>query len=154
MDNKKAFLIIFLATALALVITLLIKPKEEKTILNNEQPAIENLESEKNIDSEAFESNNNSENESQQEDVKIEVKPKELTNPQTKISKEKDSMPIFEKLEVKEEYSKVEEAGVYFEDPGILNENGTIVVTRDFKVKSPRKYSFKDFGVLAAPPIR
>ena len=51
-------------------------------------------------------------------------------------------------------FNKVEEAGVSFDDPGIINDNGVIVVTRDFKLKSPRKYSFKDFGVLAEPPVR
>lgn len=156
MDKKKSILIIILALIMALVVALMIQTKhttpleikdsqKEKTIFDSSTSV-----NEEDIKKEIFKTVN--------EEKKVEEKAS--ANKQENKSTAKATFttnldtPTFERLEVKEEINKVEEAGVSFDDPGIINDNGVIVVTRDFKLKSPRKYSFKDFGVLAEPPVR
>ena len=160
MNNKKKILVILLALLLALAVSLIMHPKQikkEKSLENNqiEETIID-------ISSESLNKNEEIEEiqETSQEDISINEN--KLTNKKIinkindskKVDSKKEEAPIFEKLEVKEETAKIEEAGISFEDPGIINDNGVIVVTRDFKLKSPRKYSFKDFGVLAEPPVK
>jgi hypothetical protein len=152
MDKKKAVLVIILALLLAFTVAMLIKPKQIKTIpaLNQKEELITETEAPVVENSEVLKNEDNS-------NIKIEttITEKPITKFIDKTTVEpQEQTPFFEKLQVQEETTKVEEAGVSFDDPGIINENGVIVVTRDFKIKSPRKYSFKDFGVLAEPPIR
>lgn len=162
MNNKKKILVILLALLLALAVSLIMHPKQIK-----KEKSIENNQIEETIIDISSESLNKNEvieeiQETSQEKVSItEAKSKltdkkiiNKTNDTNKVDSKKEEAPIFEKLEVKEETAKIEEAGISFEDPGIINDNGVIVVTRDFKLKSPRKYSFKDFGVLAEPPVK
>ena len=152
MDKKKAVLVIILALLLAFAVAILIKPKHMETIptLNQEQEQVIEMNVsgiEENI--EVVEDKNVKEKPEETTIKKVIVKPIDKT-----VSKAQNQAPVFERLQVKEEASKVEEASVSFEDPGIIDKHGTIIVTRDFKIKSPRKYSFKDFGVLAEPPVR
>lgn len=151
MDKKKAVLVIILALLLAFTVAMLTKPKQIKTIpaLNQKEELITETEAPVVENSEVLKNEDNS-------NIKIETTTeKPITKFIDKTTVElQEQTPFFEKLQVQEETTKVEEAGVSFNDPGIINENGVIVVTRDFKIKSPRKYSFKDFGVLAEPPIR
>lgn len=152
MDKKKAVLVIILALLLAFVVATLMKPKQIETIpaLNpNEERVIETEGSVVDENLEVVENENVKEN-TEETFIKKEV----VKSVDKTLSKTQNQTPVFERLQVKEETTKIEEAGVSFEDPGIINENGVIVVTRDFKLKSPRKYSFKDFGVLAEPPVR
>ena len=160
MNNKKKILVILLALLLALAVSLIMHPKQikkEKSIENNqiEETIID-------ISSESLNKNEVIEEIQETSQEEISINESKLTdkkiidkiNESKKVDSKKEEAPIFKKLEVKEETAKIEEAGISFEDPGIINDNGVIVVTRDFKLKSPRKYSFKDFGVLAEPPVR
>lgn len=155
MNNKKKILVILLALLLALAVSLIMHPKQikkEKSLENNQiEETIIDISSESLNKNEVIEENQ----ETPQEEISInesKLTDKKIIN---KINdSKKEEAPIFKKLEVKEETAKIEEAGISFEDPGIINDNGVIVVTRDFKLKSPRKYSFKDFGVLAEPPVK
>ncbi len=151
MDKKKALLIVLLAALLAFVIAYLIKPREEKELPEIKQSTIEQVETSSIEETPQEDESTELLKETNKSPVLTEVKEVKKSNV---VSKSEKVQPVFDKLEVKEEISKIEEASVYFEDPGIINENGTIVVTRDFKIKSPRKYSFKDFGVLATPPVK
>ena len=160
MNNKKKILVILLALLLALAVSLIMHPKQikkEKSIENNqiEETIID-------ISSESLNKNEVIEEIQETSQEEISINESKLTdkkiidkiNESKKVDSKKEEAPIFKKLEVKEETAKIEEAGISFEDPGIINDNGVIVVTRDFKLKSPRKYSFKDFGVLAEPPVK
>ena len=71
---------------------------------------------------------------------------KSVTKPtqDTTIKNNADETPVFDQIVV-QEGSVVEEVE---EDYGIKKVGNTIEVTREFKVKSPTNYSFKDFGIL------
>lgn len=158
MDKKKSLIIIILALILALAVALMIQPKRTTTPLPLKEDQVKNVNF-------GIHTPNSEEEEKQEEIAEKEGKEdsaktvinKTISTKQNSnktVIKSTLATPTFERLEVKEEINKVEEAGVSFDDPGIINDNGVIVVTRDFKLKSPRKYSFKDFGVLAEPPVR
>lgn len=160
MNNKKKFLVILLALLLALAVSLIMHPKQtkkEKSLENNQtEETIIDISSEslnKNEEIEEIKENSQEENSTTENKI-TNKKIINKINESKKVDSKKEEAPIFKKLEVKEETAKIEETGISFEDPGIINDNGVIVVTRDFKLKSPRKYSFKDFGVLAEPPVR
>ena len=157
MDRKKALFVIIVSAILAFAVAFVLKPKQLNTMTTSSviNPPV--------TSEEIFENSTEKLSEQAIEPVTSQKENKALTSASVSKDKEKititdlkkeDQTPFFEKLQVQEEVTKVEEAGVSFDDPGIINENGVIVVTRDFKIKSPRKYSFKSFGVLAEPPVR
>ena len=155
MDKKKSILIIILALIMALVVALMIQPKRTTPLeLKDNQKEGTIFESSTSVNEEDIKEEPETVNEEKIIEEKASANKQENKNTTKATSTTNLDTPTFERLEVKEEINKVEEAGVSFDDPGIINDNGVIVVTRDFKLKSPRKYSFKDFGVLAEPPVR
>lgn len=152
MDKKKSFCVIIISAVLAFAVALLLKPKQENIpdLIENNAPAkIE----EKVTNTEISDTAQELEEPKFTENSAREVQKNKNTSIEQTVDK-KEEAPIFKKLQFEEDVTKVEEASVSFDDPGIINDNGVIVVTRDFKIKSPKKYSFKDFGVLAEPPVR
>lgn len=71
---------------------------------------------------------------------------KKITKPNTKNATKNEitNEPAFDKVVV-QEGSVIEEVE---EDYGIKKVGNIIEVTREFKIKSPTKYSFKGFGIL------
>ena len=150
MDKKKVLIIIF-AIILAIIVAIFINSKRPVVAPENMMDISEDVVQESVVVESSEELEEESAEPSKEESFK---KKNEITKTSNKPSAIGEETPVLKKIEVKEVSEQVEEAGVIFEDPGIINENGTIVVTREFKIKSPRKYSFKDFGVLAEPPIK
>ena len=79
----------------------------------------------------------------------IEEKPvqqvvKTYSKPSAQKTVKNEETPVFDQIVV-QEGSVVEEAEP---DYGIRKVGDTVEITREFKVKSPVKYSFKDFGIL------
>ena len=56
-------------------------------------------------------------------------------------SQDESEQPVFEQI-------VVQEGSVVEEDCGIRKVGNTVEITREFRPKSPTKYSFKDFGIL------
>ena len=146
MNNKKVFLVVFIATILALLIALQFLPKRNNSNLDTtkESVSIENVAEEKQHEKKETPP---VEEISQNEQAQLSESKVVKTETNNTI---KENVPVFEKLQVKESM-KVERAEISFEDPGIINDNGTIVVTRAFRVKSPDKYCFEGFGIQKAP---
>ena len=75
-----------------------------------------------------------------------EVKKNEATvTSLNKTAKKTANEPTIDDKVVVQEGSVVEEAEP---DYGIRKVGDTVEVTREFRIKSPIKYSFKDFGIL------
>ena len=157
MDKKKIFVVILLGAILALISALtFIKPKQSKVFDNNESTTVvEEIVNSENMESKAQNFDSQLDNDIVETATQEKAKDTNIKSPVLNAEKKfEQETPIFEDLKVEEDVTKIEEAGVSFIDPGVIDENGIIVVTRDFKIKSPKKYSFKDFGVLAAPPVK
>ena len=141
--NNKLILVVILATLLALVCALFVIKKS-----NNELPNIEEksqvqqevIDFQKEVDSNV----NEKEDIIEKDNVVKNINPSVM--PVIKEVKQEENFeePVLEKVVV-QEGSVVEEV----EDHGIRrNDDGTYEITREFKMKSPTKYSFVDFGFL------
>ena len=144
MDKKKVLLVLILSAVLAFIFAIQIMPKTDKSA--------------KSISEDIF-----------TQETKVPVQntketPQEtvLSEPQEQVvqkdtsglivnDKSVEKVQVPENLQVENNLVKVEEAAVLFEDSGVINDNGAIVVTRPFKVQSPSKYSFVGYGVQKAP---
>ena len=139
--DKKTIIAIFVATFLALFTACLILNIKKQ---NDETPESVNIQKQEQIVDED-EQNEASTKEDISEEVAIKssnsVHQAEKKQPSTPTTKE---TPIFDNIVVKEG-AVVEEVE---KDYGIKKEGNTIVITREFNYKSPKKYSFKDFGIL------
>ena len=140
--NNKSILVVILATLLALICAFFIMKKN-----NAELPDIEEKTQ---IQQEVIESQNEtntneiSEDISNKDEIKKDVKTAQKPVTKEPTTEEQTTEPVFEKTVV-QEGSIVEEV----EDHGIRrNSDGTYEITREFKMKSPTKYSFVDFGFL------
>lgn len=156
MNNKKV-LIILIVTLLTIFAAFFITQKSSYNQLEDKPEIVtsEDINLDKSsLDESTLETNKEAEKPEILSNITAKEK-KDISYNTKQITTQKESnLPTFTKLELREEQEQIEKVGITFDDPGIHNDNGTIVVTRDFKIKSPRKYSFKDFGVLAEPPIR
>lgn len=137
-NNKKILLVFLFATILALLTIFFITKynTNERTI--NTKPTIkENLIEEINID------NNTEVTKPTLEETKVTP---EITKPKKQI-KNKTELPEIKKIVVEENKEKVKEdlKEELNEDNGIQKIEGTnvIEITREFKVETPSKYSFK-----------
>ena len=139
--NNKTIITIVLAAILALISAFLILNKitSEKVLeeVNTSQP--------KRVVAEEV-LNENEEN-AELEDIKQEeVKKNEATvTSLNKTAKKTANVPSIDDKVVVQEGSVVEEVE---QDYGIRKVGDTVEVTREFRIKSPIKYSFKDFGIL------
>lgn len=141
MNKNQIFFVILISAILAFVVAFLFRPKQELPTLKNEQ------QEEITINEEILPA------ESDITELKVQNNTKELEIKKEYKSSSSKQIKTIEKNVVPEDMNsqnntKIEEAGISFEDTGIIEENGTIIITRDFKIKSPTKYSFRDYGVL------
>ena len=146
--DKKTIITIIIATIFALIATFVIFKKNTTTTTENinvpqQQEEVVNTEetNDENAQSEIVAEENIEENKTEKTPVV-----KSVTKPaqDTTIKNNADETPVFYQIVV-QEGSVVEEVE---EDYGIKKVGNTIEVTREFKVKSPTNYSFKDFGIL------
>lgn len=140
--NNKSILVVILATLLALLCAFFIMKKNNAELPNIEEKA--------QIQQEVIEAQNETntneiyEDKSNKDDIKKEVGTVQSTVTKEPTSEKQTTKHVFEKTVV-QEGSIVEEV----EDHGIRrNNDGTYEITREFKIKSPMKYSFVDFGFL------
>ena len=146
MSNKKTILVILLAAILALLAVLFVFNPTKTTVKKEDvieevieptAPAI--IEEEKIEESTAGE----------EEEIKPEIKPV------AKPAPVKTSTPVIKQIQVEEakEVVKEEPQNEIQVDAGIIKEYGSndIVIIREFKSKSPTKYSFEGYGVQKAP---
>ena len=150
MDKKKMFLVIIFAVILAFVVAFLFKPAEK--LKDIEQ--VESVQVEENIESDVLEDKFDKKELNDKDEETKPVASNIVSESSKKLVKEQSTN--IEKTLVKndEETVNVQEAGVMFEDAGVMSENGAVVVTREFKLKSPTKYTFEGFGILSKPPVR
>ena len=150
--NKKILITVFIATLLALLCAFMFLKKnnievpeldapqneiKQEEIINNSEQVLEEKASEASVDSQKVDANVST------------YKPVNKNNVKTfsKIVKENEATEATSD----EEKSIVQEGGIVqeIEDYGVrTNEDGLVEVTREFRMKSPRKYSFVDFGFL------
>ena len=139
--DKKTIITIIIATILALVSAFLILNKNttEKSVENvsTQQEETSTTKEDIAIDEEMF-VKEVEQTEKASETEKVSKPAKNVVKPQT------SQTPVFDQIVV-QEGSVVEEAEP---DYGIRKVGDTVEITREFKVKSPVKYSFKDFGIL------
>ena len=142
--DKKTIITIVLATLLALVAAFIILNKNTTAVQNenntNQQEEII-VEDETSSETEKIENKNSEEEEEEIKKDEKALRPTASTKPVKSIIKEAPS----------EDKTIVQEASITKDaepDYGIRKIGETIEVTREFKVKSPTKYSFKDFGIL------
>ena len=142
--NRKIFIVVFTAALLAFLGAYLLIKKDVTEVIDIDNSS--NVVKEEIINSDV----NNIQNEEKQETA---TEPENLIKPalNSEVIKIKDPS-VAKKLDVaKEEANTVQVGGVVeeVEDYGVrTNEDGLVEVTREFKMKSPRKYSFVDFGFL------
>ncbi len=140
--NNKSILTILIAVLLALFCSMVLI-KKEKNVQNTDIKAVEQEKIEVITDT-----LNNDKPEIYQEEETFLVNEKEKS--QTVVEKKefvKNEIKVVEKAE--ENY--IQEASIVEEVPdyGIVkDDNGFIFVTREFKTISPKKFYFKDFGVI------
>ena len=134
MSNKKTILVILLAAILALIAVLFIF-NPTKTTVKKEDVIEEVIEPTAPAIVE--------------EEIKSEIKPV------AKPAPVKTSAPVIKQIQVEEvkEVVKEEPQNEIQVDAGIIKESGSndIVIIREFKSKSPTKYSFEGYGVQKAP---
>ena len=138
--DKKTIITIIIATILALVSAYLILNKNttDKLLENVSTPQEEvSITEEPTIDKEIA----TKEFEQTKETSEAE---KALKQTKNAVKPETSQTPVFDKVVV-QQGSVVEEAEP---DYGIKKVGDCVEITREFKVKSPVKYSFKDFGIL------
>ena len=139
--NNKSILTIIIATILALLCAFLIMKKNDIKTAEKENINIQN----KITISDEQQSEEITE-QVEEKDIIIDAKPMvkvQVTKPTAEIKEEKKETII--------ERTTIQEGGVVeeVEDYGIRkNNDGTYEITREFKMKSPTKYSFVDFGFL------
>ena len=139
--NKRTIITIIIATILALIFALLFLNKNEtETVENKTVIPEEVVVQEETVDEQKTED---------LEEKNIEEKPvqqvvKTYSKPSAQKTVKNEETPVFDQIVV-QEGSVVEEAEP---DYGIRKVGDTVEITREFKVKSPVKYSFKDFGIL------
>ena len=142
--NKKTFIVVFIAALLAFWGAYLLLMKDVAEVVDIEDSS--NVVKEEIIDNDA----NNIQIEEKQETT---TEPENLIKPalNNEVIKVKEPA-VAKKLDViKEEADTVQVGGVIeeVEDYGVRNnEDGLVEITREFRMKSPRKYSFVDFGFL------
>lgn len=138
--DKKTIITIIIATILALISAFLILNK------NTTQKSIENVSTQQEEASIAKEDIPNDEEISEEAEQKEETSATEKVSMPTKniVKPQTNQTPVFDQIVV-QEGSVVEEAEP---DYGIRKIGDTVEITREFKVKSPVKYSFKDFGII------
>lgn len=144
MSNKKTILVILLAAILALLAVLFVfnptktTVKKEDVIEEVIEPTAPAIVEEEKIEESTAE-----------EEIKPEIKPV------AKPAPVKTSTPVIKQIQVEEakEVVKEEPQNEIQVDAGIIKESGSndIVITREFKSKSPTKYSFEGYGVQKAP---
>ena len=141
MDNKKTILIIIIAVILAFLTASIVsknsnKPiKLEENVKEASQQELPVINEEKKVEAPNIEESANT----TRSDNKIVTPQKNTTPIQNEMTKKEE--PNITPLQVKLEVGKIEETKV-LED--VYKEgNSTVVVTREFKFKSPAKYSFK-----------
>ena len=139
--NNKSILTILIATLLALLCAFLIMKKNDIKTIEKEDINIQN---EITIS-----------DEQQSEETTEQVVEKDSIIDTKPVFKAQETKPTIEIKEEKKETiiekTTIQEGGVVeeVEDHGIRrNDDGTYEITREFKMKSPRKYSFVDFGFL------
>ena len=144
MNREKSIIIIFFAIVLALICSLLIFKPNKPKIQSNES-LYENTsqillkESEKNIEDVGL---INNEPVSDGEPVVPKI---QSSFSEKKILQEKQNVSEQSKEEIIHEASIIEEVPDY----GLIkDEQGNIIITREFGKKSSIKYSFRDFGVI------
>ena len=145
MSNKKTILVILLAAILAFLAVLFVfnptktSVKKEDVIEEVIEPTAPAIVEEEKIE----------ESTAEEEEIKPEIKPVAKPTPV------KVSTPVIKQIQVEEakEAIKEETSKEIQVDAGIIKESGSndIVITREFKSKSPTKYSFEGYGVQKAP---
>lgn len=138
--DKKTIITIIIATILALISAFLILNK------NTTKKSVENVSTQQEEASIAKEDIPNDEEIFEEAEQKEETSATEKVSMPTKniVKPQTNQTPVFDQIVV-QEGSVVEEAEP---DYGIRKIGDTIEITREFKVKSPVKYSFKDFGII------
>ncbi len=150
--NKKIFITVFVAALLALLcaFVFLRKNNMETPELDAPQNEVKQEEIIDNLEQVLEEEVNEDSVDSQKVDVNASIyRPVNENNVETfsKVLKENEATEpaSYEEKNVLQEGGVVEEV----EDYGVrTNEDGLVEVTREFRMKSPRKYSFVDFGFL------
>ena len=144
MEKKKFVLVILLAAILALVISVLFSPKPSKNIIKNNEAIIEettNLQKET-LDIETF-SNQEQQNEP---NIKEEAPKIKAVNPETTKNVAKDTQNKDSKIDnnISSDIKL---------DAGIIKTSNTneIIITREFRTKTPVKYIFVGYGEQLAP---
>lgn len=154
MNKKRAFLVILLACILALITGLFltknifttkstrVQQQQEETIPNNENKTIE-------VDvAESIENEKNEQNTKKEQVV-------EKTNAEKKLPtvsplQIEPAKPFDEQKIDNNTNKKIEDTA---ESAGIIKDDTTneIVITREYKIQSPARYSFEGYGVQKAP---
>lgn len=138
--NKKSVFIIILATILALIISLLMSNKKADLTTQEEETIQEVVQEVTTVDEKM---------DAVEEDKAVVVEPaKNAEIIKTAEDKVVDSATNTFSDEVKLQEATIVQESEY--DYGVRKVDGTdiIEVTREFKLKTPTTYSFKDFGFL------
>lgn len=140
MDKRKIFLVIFLAALLAFLTVVFVFKRDVKSELpnlNEQEEAV--LQDEEEVDS-----------------VELQQQQEDVVKTESPVVKEKvvaTQAPVIKHLKVEEVVEEISQAEEKTEDAGVIkdSDSNAIVVTREFKYKSPAKYSFVGFGEQKAP---
>lgn len=148
--DKKMLLTILIAALLALLTTFIIIKKSEYSSLPEVQKQVQEetiLSEEKNVsgNEEPVKEEANEEDNKEADVLNKKAIQSQNVQKKTEVSKEVKVQKQLEERVVVQEGSVVEEVE---KDYGVKKVGDTIEVTREFKFKSPTKYSFKDFGIL------
>ena len=161
MNNKKAIIVILLATLLAFITVLFFtKNDSSKPILIPNEPneSIEHQIFDKNTIKKQ-EENPNAEQPSKNNLPEI-SKPQPVnkqiqtpTKPITKQTIPTQTTPIIKPLQVEETKVEEQKNSTTLTDTGVIKEIETneIVIMKEYKSPTPAKYSFEGFGVQKAP---
>ena len=144
MEKKKFVLVILLSAILALVISVLFSPKPSKNIIKNNEAIVEETTNsqKETLDIETF-SNQEQQNGS---NIKEETPKIKAVNPETTKNVAKDTQNKDSKID-KNISSDIKL------DTGIIKTSNTneIIITREFRTKTPAKYTFVGYGEQLAP---
>lgn len=143
--DKKTIITVILATVLALLFACVILNKKTNSEQINQQVSQQEkvvVLDEASVEEENLVEDNatNLNEESEKAKNSASIQPIKTNTVKSSTNKE----PVFNKIVV-QQGSVVEEVE---QDYGIKKVGNTIEITREFKVNSPIKYSFKDFGIL------
>lgn len=147
MNRKNIILVIILASIFALITALLLKNAPQKTPTTT---LFEDSSIEEPLQQEVEQVQDKTEEQSLISEEKEDTKtPPAFTEPKVQ------NLSTYKKLELKEVYTHQEENTTEpTVDFGVMDDNGTIVVTKEFKMKSPTKYYFEGFGTLQKAPTK